>query len=132
LVTGLVLSALVACTSGGISNDDCGANACGACQSGFVNSDRCVDGEWECDCVPRTGQESSSTTPTADGGNDASPDAPQVLTCEQKLTNPSATGVCPADERDQPCERGCLSCRCLGGTWGACTTSASCFDGGGG
>lgn len=128
---GLLFSTLVAC-SGSIFDDDCGASTCGACQEGFASSDRCEGGVWQCECVPSESASSNAAKSSNDGGGDASTDVsrPQVLTCEQKLANPSASGVCPADEWDKPCEQGCLSCRCLGGTWGACTTSASCFDGG--
>jgi hypothetical protein len=127
---GIFVSVLVACGSACGANEDCGSATCGACQEGFVNSDRCEDGEWVCDCVPRT-----ATSVVVDGGNDAAaspdaPEAPAVPTCQQKLASPTASGVCPADEWDQPCEQGCLSCRCTGGTWGPCTTNPACFDGG--
>lgn len=131
LVSGLLVCALLACTSGGNANDDCGANACGACQTGFVNSDRCEDGEWKCECVPRTGLAAEATTEDA-GGEAASPADPRpVFTCQQALASPTTSARCVADDWDESCEQGCLSCRCSTGVWG-CTTSASCFDAGGG
>lgn len=39
----------------GSDDGSCGANACGACQDGFVNRDTCSGGSWKCSCVPREG-----------------------------------------------------------------------------
>jgi hypothetical protein len=64
-------------------------------------------------------------------------DLPGSLSCEELFATQSATSAfakglrCPASDENQPCERGCLSCRCFEGKWQPCTTSASCFADGG-
>jgi hypothetical protein len=116
---------------GSLLSSDCGSNACGACQTGFVNVDRCEDGEWKCDCVPRSGDAAAPSEP--DGGGDATftPDPRPVFTCSQALASPTTSALCDANDWDESCDQGCLTCRCNGGTWG-CTTNPSCFDSGGG
>jgi hypothetical protein len=97
-LSGFLFSVLVACTGGPLSSGDCGENACGACQAGFVNSDRCEDGEWKCDCVPRNdGKQNAEVDSTQSSSDSAAP-----MSCEQKLSNLSFTGPCrPEDDTDR-------------------------------
>lgn len=124
----LAIAGNAAC-SGSSSAADCGASSqgsgagapCGGCPSGFTSSTRCVDGAFECSCLPNG----------EDAGEDTSlPERLPVFVCQQALASPTTRAYCSADDWDVSCDQECLTCRCNGGRW-ACTTTPSCLDSGG-
>lgn len=69
----------------------CGPSPCGACAPGTTNDDRCVDGTWQCMCVPTDAGAGSDAGGATDGGLDAGPDL------DAGSTDAGATDAGPAD-----------------------------------